>query len=60
MTIAALKEEPLVSTEKTYKDVTEDVCKPLESFPTKKWWVCFVISALVAVSVVIEAYIAYQ
>lgn len=36
-----LVREPLVEPGKTYADVSEDVCKPLESFPTKKWLVCF-------------------
>ncbi len=37
--------EPLVNPEQTYADVNADVCKPLESFPTKKWWVCFLIAS---------------
>ena len=26
---------------KTMADVNDDVSRPLESFPTRKWWVCF-------------------
>jgi molybdopterin-containing oxidoreductase family membrane subunit len=32
-----LFEQPLVEGNKTYGQVTDDVCKPLESFPTKLW-----------------------
>ena len=32
--------EPLVAPGKTFADVNAEVCKPLESFPTKKWYVC--------------------
>lgn len=42
-----LRDEPLVTGQKTYKDVSDDVCKPLESFPTKLWYVAFTISAIV-------------
>ena len=44
---AIVKEEPLVEGGKTYADVTNDVCKPLESFPTKLWWIAFTVSASV-------------
>ena len=33
--------EVLVTGGKTYNDVNVDVARPLESFPTTKWWVCF-------------------
>ncbi len=32
--------EPLVEASRTYGDVSRDVCLPLESFPTVKWWIC--------------------
>ena len=32
--------EPLVAPGKAFADVNAEVCKPLESFPTKKWYVC--------------------
>ncbi|MBF0491524.1 MAG: polysulfide reductase NrfD [Deltaproteobacteria bacterium] len=44
-----LEEEPLIAPDKIYGDVTHDVCKPLESFPTKMWWIAF-LSALVLFS----------
>ena len=33
--------ESLVEGGKSYADVNEDISKPVENFPTKKWWVCF-------------------
>lgn len=41
------QDEPLVEGGKTYADVTNEVCKPLESFPSKKWFVAFLISLTV-------------
>ncbi|MBX7057275.1 MAG: polysulfide reductase NrfD [Leptospirales bacterium] len=32
---------PLVEGAKSYRDVTNDVARPLESFPTKLWWWAF-------------------
>lgn len=40
-TEASLYQVPLVTGGKTYADVNEDISRPLENFPTKKWWVCF-------------------
>ncbi|MFN7685209.1 MAG: NrfD/PsrC family molybdoenzyme membrane anchor subunit [Oligoflexia bacterium] len=31
----------LVTGGKTFSDINDDVSRPLESFPTKKWWVVF-------------------
>jgi molybdopterin-containing oxidoreductase family membrane subunit len=31
----------LVTGGKTFVDINEDVSRPLENFPTKKWWVVF-------------------
>jgi len=42
-----LYEEPLVEGSKTYADVNNDVCKPLESFPTKLWLGAFGIANLI-------------
>lgn len=39
-----LAEDPLVLGNKTYADITNDVCRPLESFPTKMWYAAFAIS----------------
>jgi molybdopterin-containing oxidoreductase family membrane subunit len=40
-TTSGILTEPLVRPGKTYGDVTDAVAKPLESFPTLKWWICF-------------------
>jgi Ni/Fe-hydrogenase subunit HybB-like protein len=37
----AIVKEPLVDPAKRYADVNADVCHPLESFPTTKWYCCF-------------------
>lgn len=39
--IVQYQPEVLVRGGKTYADVDADVAKPVESFPTKRWWVCF-------------------
>jgi Ni/Fe-hydrogenase subunit HybB-like protein len=36
--------EALVAGHKTMADVNDDVARPLESFPTAKWWACFAIA----------------
>lgn len=36
--------QPLVTGGKTYSDVTEDICRPIESKPTSSWWVGFIIA----------------
>jgi Ni/Fe-hydrogenase subunit HybB-like protein len=33
--------EILVTGRKTLSDVNEDIARPLESFPTRRWWICF-------------------
>jgi len=35
---------PLVEGNKTYHDVTEDICRPVEDSPSKLWWIGFIIS----------------
>jgi Ni/Fe-hydrogenase subunit HybB-like protein len=47
MSNLAYKEEPLVEGGKTYQSVSDEVCKPLESFPTKLWWGAFLVSVVV-------------
>ncbi len=37
---------PLVSDNKNYHQVTEDICRPVEARPTKMWWMGFSISVL--------------
>ncbi|MCC6276447.1 MAG: polysulfide reductase NrfD [Oligoflexia bacterium] len=46
-TEARLERTPLVTGHKTYADVNDDVCRPLESWPTKKWWIALTIAATV-------------
>ena len=31
---------------RTFNQLSEDVSRPLESFPTKKWWICFITAML--------------
>ena len=38
--------EPLVTGGKTLADVNNDISAPLERFPTKKWWICFITAIL--------------
>ncbi|MCS6905657.1 MAG: NrfD/PsrC family molybdoenzyme membrane anchor subunit [Bacteroidia bacterium] len=40
--------ERLVTGEKTYAQVTEDICRPIHSKPSKEWWLAFLIAASVA------------
>ena len=42
-----LERADLVTGGKTYAQVTRDICTPLESFPTKKWYIAFAIAAVV-------------
>jgi Ni/Fe-hydrogenase subunit HybB-like protein len=37
----------LVTGGKSYADVTNDICHPLESFPTKTWYIAFAISVTI-------------
>ncbi len=43
-----LIKEPLVNPARNYSDVNEDVCRPLETFPTVKWYAAFTIAAMMA------------
>ena len=36
--------QPLVTGGKTYSDVTEDICRPIENKPSSSWWLGFVIA----------------
>lgn len=38
--------EPLVNGDKTYAQITEDICKPIEQKPSKLWYMGFIISLL--------------
>lgn len=37
---------PLVEGDKDYHQVTEDICRPVETRPTRAWWIGFSISVL--------------
>lgn len=38
--------EPLITKERTYSQVTEDILSPIEGKPSLSWYVCFVIAVL--------------
>jgi Ni/Fe-hydrogenase subunit HybB-like protein len=64
MTVA-IKEKlgivPLVEGNKSYKQVTEDILKPTESFPTKVWWTAFALALTVTlVDIGIIGYLMYE
>ena len=48
--------EPLVDGHKTYHDVTEDICKPVEAAPSRLWWVGFIISVALLLFGVVSLY----
>jgi molybdopterin-containing oxidoreductase family membrane subunit len=50
MQIVSLVREPLVTGGKTIKDVTEDICKPVESAPSKSWLAALGVSLLLLFS----------
>jgi len=35
-------DEALVTGGRTFQELTDDVARPLETFPTLRWWVCFI------------------
>lgn len=39
-------DDALVTGARTFAEVNEDVARPLENFPTKRWWVCFITAML--------------
>lgn len=45
--------QPLVHGDKTYHDITKDICRPLENKPTKLWWIGFVLSFLFFILLVV-------
>ncbi len=45
---AKILNEPLIEPGKTISNINDDICLPLESFPTKKWLTAFTVAALVA------------
>ena len=38
--------QPLVTGGKTYSDVTDDICRPIENKPTSSWWMGFSLGVL--------------
>src|SRR5690554_3817516 len=38
--------EPLITGDKTYHQVTEDICRPIEQKPSKIWYLSFAFSLL--------------
>lgn len=44
MQIISQVREPLVTGGKTYKDITEDVCRPVERPPTRLWFLALILS----------------
>lgn len=50
---AAIKQEldivPLVEGGKSYRDVTEDILRPIDNFPTKVWWRAFLIALTITI-----------
>ncbi|MFY0643711.1 MAG: polysulfide reductase NrfD [Bacteroidia bacterium] len=36
--------QPLITGGKTYKDVTADICRPIENKPTAQWWLGFTVA----------------
>jgi len=39
--------EPLILGNKTYHDVTEDVCRPIEGKAPKMWYILFAIALII-------------
>jgi Ni/Fe-hydrogenase subunit HybB-like protein len=46
MVDTTLPSEVLVTGSKSYADVNDDVSRPLENFPTGRWWICFGMSGV--------------
>lgn len=56
--VVSILRKPLVTTERTYKQVSDDVLSTLESGPSKHWWICF--SIAVCLLIMGMGVIAYQ
>jgi molybdopterin-containing oxidoreductase family membrane subunit len=50
MQIVSQVREPLITGGKTYKDVTNDICKPVESAPPKSWLAAVTVSLILLLS----------
>ncbi len=52
---------PLVGGNKDYKQITEDILKPTEAFPTKVWWTAFLIALTVTLADIgVIGYLMYE
>jgi Ni/Fe-hydrogenase subunit HybB-like protein len=45
--VVSILRNPLVTTERTYKQVSDDVITTLETPPSRMWWICFIIAVCV-------------
>ena len=53
--------EPLVEGDKSIRDVTEDILKPVESFPTSLWWKAFSVALIITIiDLGVIAYLFYS
>ncbi len=53
--------EPLVTGGRTYHNITDDICRPIENKPTRAWMIGFTISAIMAaVGVYSIAYTSFK
>ena len=39
--------EPLILGHKTYHDITEDICRPIEDKAPRMWYILFTIAAII-------------
>jgi len=46
MQVVSQVREPLITGGKTYKDVTDDICRPVEQAPPKSWFAAFTVSLI--------------
>lgn len=44
----SLAKEPLIQPDRTYNDVNNEICAPLENFPSKLWLKAFTVASLLA------------
>ena len=47
--VVSILRNPLVTTPRTYKQVSDDVMTTIETPPSKMWWTCFIISICVLI-----------
>jgi molybdopterin-containing oxidoreductase family membrane subunit len=45
--VVSILRNPLVTNERTYKQVSDDVILTLETPPSKMWWICFIVAVSV-------------